>query len=82
MKKTIAIALLALAATGCATKGELAAVQTRVDGLSAEVATLKVSVNNAAEASDRATAKFAELIDKYDALSAKIDHLFYKHNTK
>lgn len=82
MKKTIAIALLALAATGCATKGELAAVQTRVDGLSAEVATLKVSVNALAESSDRATLRFIEMTDRYDALSAKIDHLFYKHNTK
>lgn len=82
MKKMIVMALAALVATGCATKGELAAVQTRVDGLSAEVATLKVSVNDAAEASDRATAKFVELIDRYDALSVKIDHLFYRHNTK
>jgi outer membrane murein-binding lipoprotein Lpp len=75
MKKFLTVILFAFAAVGCASKSDLAAVQTQVDSLSADVSTLKTEVEGVKSNQEALKADL-------DSLNGKLDRLFVKQAKK
>lgn len=75
MTKFIAIALIALASVGCASKGSVEALSARVDGQAAEIANLKAE-------HDAIKADHEAIKGEHADLSSKLDRLFLKKNQK
>lgn len=75
MTKFIAIALIALASVGCASKGDLQALTARVDSL--EAAHKSIEADHASIKADHEAIK-GDIAD----LSSKLDKAFVKKNQK
>jgi hypothetical protein len=82
MKSVVMMGLVAVLATGCATKSDLKAVQNEVDILKVEVASVRDTVTDAQKAADRAnfSARRAEVA--LNDVNDKLNLLFKKAQLK
>jgi murein lipoprotein len=90
--KAIKLAVILAAASlavGCASKGDLANLQTQVDGLKAETASVKSTADEALAAAQAAESKAASAdasarraAAAAEETNSKLDRLFKKHQLK
>ena len=82
MKHVVLVGLLAMLATGCASTGDLEALQDRVDVLESNQGAIAKEVAANKEKTSALAAEHAQLAAQHKALESKLDKVFKKAQYK